>query len=162
MTSLFPFSESHALARGRADSGTIASNSIAHRGQMSARAPALPVAIALAAGITFDRVFVPPLVWEWLLTLLLVASWTILFRNQRWRWSTCVLIASIGSLGATWHHARWATVRGNDVSAYATDEPAPVRLVATLRDDPAIVPKPAEEIPSAIPQYDRSLCTLSV
>src|SRR5262249_26340904 len=130
--------------------------------ERSMRAPALPIAVALAAGIAIDRLSGIPLSIEFAIDVALVIAWGILFRSKRWRWSSVLLVAGVCSVGATWHHLRWSSLRGNDVSRFASEEPRPVRLVATIRGDPAIAPKQNDDVPSAIPQYDRSICTIAV
>ena len=124
------------------------------------RAPAVPIAVAVAAGIVTDA-FVD-LDWRiWLiLTAVACCGWLLAFLKLRTRQGVVWLLISCGALGAGWHHLHWSVVPQNHIAAFAPDSPQLVRLRGRVCDRPWVVPKKDHGTHSAIPQYDHTQCTL--
>jgi competence protein ComEC len=111
-------------------------------------------------GVAADR-FADLRIGLWLgLGILMLAAWIGLFVRRALGPGAACLLAGIACAGGAWHHLHWSAVQANDLSAYAAETPQAVRLVGTLRTQPVIVPKPESTAASAIPEYDRTLCTL--
>lgn len=124
------------------------------------RRPAVPVAVCFATGIALDRLltlaFLP-----WIAAgVLLVIGWLCQYRRGRRASAAALLLACCVCVGAARHHRHWSTVRPDDVSLFASDEPAPVRLVATLASQPTIRRRESDGLGSAWPQFDKTICTL--
>ncbi len=124
------------------------------------RAPAVPVALAFAGGILTDSLCgTSLLVWP-ILSSVALCVWLICWRRGALTVSAVCLLASAMLAGGGWHHLRWSMARVDDVNAFASSRPEPVRILGRLVEQPAIVPRRPQELPVAIPQYDRTLCTL--
>ncbi len=126
-----------------------------------ARAPAIPVAAALAGGVWADQW----LLWDvrlWLAaTLFSIGLWIALCRSGRtWTAAVCLLL-SVSTLGGAWHHWRWSVVGGDHIAGWTRDGPVPVKLRGTLSETPVIVPRKEERVATGIPQFDRTICTLN-
>lgn len=124
------------------------------------RAPAVPVVFSAVLGIAVDRACdIDVRVWLGLSVLLLVA-WLVAFLRRQLRVSAVLLLLGCAAAGAGWHHSRWSLVGCDHLAAYAREEPAPVRLVARVVDRPVLVPHKASQPYNALPQSDRTLCTI--
>lgn len=131
----------------------------------SVRAPAVPVVLATSAGVITD--FLGN--WPCSLSLLLATCWAcvwltlfLLGPGTPWirRLAVLSLLTSCGCLGAAWHHLTWSLVRSDNVLAFATDEPRPMRLVALVNSDPVVIHPEPDEFPTAIQKHPRTLMNL--
>lgn len=137
---------------------TTLSCEVAARGRWR-RAPAAPIAIAVGAGIITDR-FLGLALPLWLAGgFVALAGWYVAFRLQR-RASVVWLLALTGVAGGAWHHVSWSTVEPDHVVRYSRNSYEPVRLRGTIVNHPRIVPPAPQELPVAIPQFDRTICTV--
>ncbi|MSR56923.1 MAG: ComEC family competence protein [Planctomycetaceae bacterium] len=125
------------------------------------RAPAVPIAIAFAAGIVIDR-WIGGVLPLWLMLMpIALGGWFVFWRRAAFtRAALCLLLAALLT-GAGWHHLRWSVVRSDHVATFAGEQPRPVRVRGRLLEQPTILPPQPQEMPVAIPQLDRSLCTLA-
>lgn len=123
------------------------------------RAPAVPIAVAVAAGVAFDHCCGGD-VRIWLaLSLFLLAGW-VLASSRRFRFAGVLLLAACAAAGAGWHHLQWSAVRGDHLAGFASDIPRPVRLTGRLVDQPFLIPKKTPQFRDALPEYDRTLATI--
>ena len=108
------------------------------------RLPALPWLIAGAAGIVLDRYCVDALaVWLGLAAFFsITTAFGLSLCPQRRALGGPVLLLWL-SLAGAWHHLHWSTVAEDDLSAWATDEGAIVRLRGTIHDAPWQTVRPA-------------------
>lgn len=74
--------------------------------------------------------------------------------------SVLLLLTGIACCGAAWHHLRWSALAAADLSRFAEDVPRPARLIGIAATEPRIVRRQPGAAASAIPQYDRTLCTV--
>lgn len=100
-----------------------------------ARAPLVPVAIAVTAGLIVDRYGAIPPVFGWLVGLVaLVTWWTAHVRRAAsarvWLW------IAAGALAATHHSTHRHVFGSNDIAAFAPDVPAPARVRGNLAEEP--------------------------
>jgi len=124
------------------------------------RSPAIPVAVAFASGILIDsRWGVTLPIWLTACALFL-CGWSLWWWKRRLMLATPALIIAVAFAGAAWHHLRWSIVPPNAVHRFAEGDSRPVRLRGEIVDQPTIVPPREEELPSAIPRYDRTVTTL--
>lgn len=126
--------------------------------------PAVPVFVALAGGIALDRVTELPF-WLWIAAALFFSGvWGILWRRSpHGAWSRAGaygLLAAVSAVGGAWHHLHWSVIAADDLSVWAGDQPIPCRIQGRVLTAPYIIAKRDSEIPSAIPQRDRSVLVL--
>jgi competence protein ComEC len=124
------------------------------------RSPAVSVLIFVACGILLDARWGTALPCWLAMSALALVLWGIFFwRGAATCAAICVLAAAL-FVGAGWHHLRWSLGTPDHVAAFATDSPRPVRITGRLVDRPAVVPRQAQELPDALPRYDRTVGTL--
>ncbi|MHB1033808.1 MAG: ComEC/Rec2 family competence protein [Pirellulales bacterium] len=94
--------------------------------------PLVVTLVAVAAGITVDRLagFSAPAWWSaaaaaWL-------AWFALWRLDRQRLAAAALLLALAAAGGAWHHCRWSLFATDDVGFFARDfaEPACVEVIA--------------------------------
>jgi len=124
------------------------------------RSPAVPIAVAFAIGISIDARWGLPLPIWLVLCATFLSAWYLFWRRRNLMPSTVALIVAVLFCGAGWHHLRWSVVSADAVHRFTTEDSQPVRVLGTLVDQPAIIPPRDEELPSAIPRYDRTVTTL--
>ncbi|HWY88178.1 MAG TPA: ComEC/Rec2 family competence protein, partial [Gemmataceae bacterium] len=102
------------------------------------RAPLVPVALALTAGILLDRWLDLPLAFSALATLAAVLAW---MANPGARPALAIgyLWAACAALGAAYHHAARDGYADNDISHLATEEAQPVLLRGVVDTEPNYV-----------------------
>ncbi|MGQ0634234.1 MAG: ComEC/Rec2 family competence protein [Planctomycetaceae bacterium] len=123
------------------------------------RAPAAPVAVAVGLGILTDHLC-PLALPIWIaIGLVAFAGWYVNFRMQR-RWASACLLLAVFLAGAGWHHRHWSLASPDHVVRYAVARPAPIRILGRIVDRPHTIPPRPQELPVAIPQLDRTICTL--
>ncbi len=125
------------------------------------RAPAVPVAAAVALGIVFDANCLGGFAaWLTAATLCLMGGFAALVR-QPGRLSASLFLGAAVCLGGGWHHVRWSLTTAHEAAQYATDISQPVHLVGQLVDEPTIVPRKDRRQFPGMPEYDRTICTLA-
>lgn len=126
------------------------------------RAPLVPVALALTAGIVFDRLVSPP----WAGSLAVVGggliAWTISRLGGKGGLAQAYQLLSFVAFGAAYHHWCREVVWPNDVSYHATDEPRPVQLRGTLASEPVVAWGLPPDVLQTIRPGDTTRCTLVV
>jgi len=123
------------------------------------RAPAVPIAVAVSLGIVCDHQASLPLVVWLSVAAGALLLWGYCYRTGISQFALLWLSLACLAVGAGWHHTCWSVLPANHIAAFATTSPRLVLLRARVVDHPEIVAKP-EVVTSAIPQYDRTLCTL--
>ena len=122
------------------------------------RGPAIPVALCFAAGIVTDRWLGVPWIGWLAASLFLAVCWLVSISRGAGGRAAVALLAACVCLGGARHHQFWSVRRSDDVSAFATIKPRPVRLVGRLATQPEIRDRKVDRLRSAWPQYDRSNC----
>jgi competence protein ComEC len=124
------------------------------------RRPAIPVAVCFAVGIWMDRRFDPA--WATWLTSggLLMLAWSVCWFASRSRCACACLLLSCLCLGGARHNQYWSVAAADDISLYAAEEPQLVRLTGTIVGSPYIVARQDDNLRSAWPQYDRTICNV--
>lgn len=124
------------------------------------RSPAVPVLVVVAGGILLDAhsgIALP----HWLgLSAVALVLWGIFFWRGAVASAAVCVLAGVFFAGAGWHHLRWSLGPPDQIASFATDTPRPVRITGRLVDRPAVVPRQAQELPDALPRYDRTVGTL--
>lgn len=122
--------------------------------------PAVPVLIAVSAGIVADwSLSWNAVVWIGLATCCAM-TWIVLFLRRADRLGAAILLCACGCAGAAMHHIQWSLVEADALLSYATDQPRPVHLLATVDTAPVVIPAEQSDFPTAIPPRDRSVGTL--
>ena len=126
--------------------------------------PLLIVAVALAAGIAFDR-FGASLVahkgfgMQWLVASVSLAAWWWFLRGGRPAVSVWLLLLSIAATGGAWHELRWSQFAADEIGCFASS-PTPACVRATVVDVPEVLPAPMHSPLRAIPASVR--CSVDV
>ena len=87
----------------------------------SVRAPAVPLAIALACGITADRLLQTQPGWLWCGALGLMLVGPALYRFGKSRLSAACLLMLLMTTGALLHHSFWFARPQHDIDRVLTD-----------------------------------------
>ena len=128
--------------------------------RVRSRLPAVLLALCFSTGIAIDRWL--GLTWlAWLgACAVFTATYLLCYLLKRKRLATCFLIAACLSVGGARHHMVWSAAARNDISLFASEAAKPVRLSATIADQPYIIPKKETTLGAAWLQSDRSICTI--
>jgi len=125
-------------------------------------APLVSIAVALAAGIVCDRYLpAPPAVW-WSLAVVFLLLWLVNFRRQQPRVAALFLLLAMGCCGGGWHHVQWRMFAADDIGCFATVDPSPVCLEATLLTAPEQSYAPPPDPMEVMPRGDRSYVVLQI
>ena len=102
------------------------------------RNPAIPVLIAVATGIVWDRMRPIPLQGWWLatFTMVLVSLGCRVFKG---RFSVALLLMGCLGLGGLWHHWCWSCLAANDISRWAVDQGRIVHLTGKVVQAPLFI-----------------------
>lgn len=121
------------------------------------RAPALTLAVALAAGIVLDRLVALP-GWLWTAAALACLVAVIGARRHSAFGSAAAAVGLFVCLGGARHHQFWSLRPSDHLLQYARDEPRPVELVGELRTPVEIIPAEQDAFTPTWMRVDRSLC----
>ncbi len=138
------------MAGFAADSADVKSN----------RAPAVTVAIAVAAGLCLSRAWPGGFFGWYLAAIVCMLTWIGLYALQFGRPSTVVLLAGLMSLAAAWHDVGWTWRAPREVSRMATDEGVSVRILARVIEPAWIVSIPTDGSAPFWQAPERTLSTL--
>ncbi len=116
------------------------------------RAPLVPVALSLTAGIVLDRSFSVPIAGSLLAATAFLATWGTLTWAPLRGLNLVYLWASVGALGAAYHH--WHCQPNDALRALASEEPRPVRLRGVVDSEPAFLAAKTNEPLRAFPGID--------
>jgi competence protein ComEC len=123
------------------------------------RAPLVPVALALTAGILLDRYASLPPPVSLLAVIGCVLAW-FCSRQGSHSGLPLVYLALAGvAFGAAYHHYRRDVYADNDIAVFARDEALPVQLRGVLDEEPVRNPEPP---PSCLCSIQRDKSTMAV
>jgi hypothetical protein len=106
------------------------------------RAPLVPAALAVTAGILVDRHAALPMPVSLIAATAFIAAW-FCTRGSPHRDLPLVYLALAGvAFGAAYHHYRRDVFALDDISYHAKDEPVPVQLRGFLDEEPVHNPAP--------------------
>jgi competence protein ComEC len=102
------------------------------------RAPLIPLALAVTAGIVADRYLAINSLLALIVAVLGLAGWTAArSRPQPWLPLLCIGL-SAAALGAAYHHISRETYAEDDIGNLATAVPQPVHLRGVIEEEPHI------------------------
>ena len=101
------------------------------------RAPLVPVALALSAGMLLDRHASPPLAGSLFAAVVALAAWGAAWTGRSPGLPLVYLALAVAALGAAYHHYRRDVIPADDIGQLAGDPPRVVRLRGLLDDEPA-------------------------
>lgn len=126
-----------------------------------ARAPLVPVALAVSAGLVADRYAQLSLAAELLSAAFALAAWLV-YRTRRSGVALLWLWVAAGALAAAHHHAHRNVFAADDIGAMAPERPSPVRVRGTLDEEPARFPPPKPDPLLSIPKPETTATVLAV
>lgn len=125
------------------------------------RAPLVPVALFLTAGIVVDRHFEIPLFFSFGFTFAAWLAWFTLHRAVERGLSLLYLWAACVGLGALYHHWYLFAIPVNDVRHLATTEAKPARLRGVIHSEPTYTRGSDDEPLRFFPSADRTRFVLA-
>jgi len=126
-----------------------------------ARAPLVPVGLAVTVGLVADRYGELPLAAELLVAAGGLLAWVV-SRSRKPGPAVVWLWLAAGALAAAHHHTHRTTFAADDIAAFAPDRPTPAHLRGTLDEEPARFrpPKPDPLLP--LPKPETTVTVLAV
>jgi len=100
------------------------------------RAPLVPAALALSAGILLDRQLSLPLPGSLIAAAVCLAAWFCARTSSHPGLPLIYLALAGAAFGAAYHHFRRDSFAANDIWQFAKDEPVPVQLRGILDEEP--------------------------
>jgi competence protein ComEC len=124
------------------------------------RAPLVPVALALTAGIVLDRY--APIRLPLSLIALLVSLIAWLINRDRQGLAVIYLLAAVTFAGSAYHRAWRDLYPASDIGNFATETPEVVKVRGTIVEEPAINWQPVGDPLRSMPRGDPTVATLAV
>lgn len=125
------------------------------------RAPLVPAALAVTAGILADRVAGVPLPVSLVAMLVCLAGWAISRAGRSAGLPIAYLLGALASLGAAYHHEYRDISAADDISRLATERPKPARLRGVLVEEPFTSRRPPDPLRS-MPESNPTFAVLAV
>ncbi len=100
-----------------------------------ARAPLVPVALAVTTGLILDRYGDVPAITGWVLGVVGLVLWSV-GRARGAATSVVWLWVAVAGLGAIYHNLYRNHVEPNDISQFATEIPTPARIRGIVVEEP--------------------------
>lgn len=107
------------------------------------RAPLVPAALAVTAGLVVDRYLGVPLAWSLAAAGLSVAVWMALASTKQWL-ALAYLALAAGCVGAAYHRAYLDVYPADDIGNVADLQPRLVRLRALVVEGPEVSAQPPQ------------------
>jgi competence protein ComEC len=123
------------------------------------RAPLVPVALLVTAGIVLDRYFSVPLVFSLIAAGVCLAAWLCTSFASSNRLPLVYLALAGVAFGAGYHHFR-RDLGPDDVARLAGDEPRPVQVRGILDEEPFHVPPSGHDPLRSQDRHDRASAAL--
>jgi competence protein ComEC len=123
------------------------------------RAPLVPVALVLTAGIVLDRYFTPPPAVSLIAAGVCVAAWFCTSLGKPSRLPLVYLGLAGVAFGAAYHHFR-REIPPDDIANLAAEEPRPVQARGVLDEEPLHTPPSAHDPLRSRDRPDRSSAVL--
>jgi competence protein ComEC len=126
------------------------------------RAPLVPAALAVSAGVVLDRYAAVPLPISLLVALTAVVAVMFSGVGRRVGLPLVYLALAGTAFGAAYHHYRRDVYPPDDVGNFAPVEPRPVQVRGILDEEPLRLPAPAHDPLRSLDRQANSTTTLSV
>ena len=126
-----------------------------------ARAPLVPVAVAVGIGVVLDRYAGVPFDASLGVALFGLVAWVVASKRHPesavvWLWLTA------GALAAAHHHAHRHSFRPDDIGLFATEEALPVKVRGALAEEPARYRPPKPDPLLTLPKIETTSTVLAV
>ncbi len=108
------------------------------------RAPLVPAALALTAGILLDRRAAVPLLFSLLAAAACLIAWLCTSLGGRQRLALAYLALAGAAFGAAYHRFRHE-LAPDDIAHLATEQPRPVQVRGVLDEEPFYLPAPPQD-----------------
>jgi competence protein ComEC len=123
------------------------------------RAPLVPAALAVTAGILLDRFASVPLAGSLIAAVVFLIAWFCASLGRHGGPPLVFLALAGFALGAAYHHYRRDTYPPDDIGHHARDDPTPAQLRGTIDEEPVFSPPmPSDPLRS----LDRGASTVTV
>jgi competence protein ComEC len=111
---------------------------------------------ALAAGIVVDCVWPAPMVAWWIAAAAALLVWILAWSARRDRVASWLLLCSVATTGAAWHHAYWRLYPSDEIGRTVDEVLRPMCVEGTAMTSPRWVPAPPPTPLRTIPQGEQS------
>lgn len=126
------------------------------------RAPLVPAALALTAGIVLDRYAAIPLPVSALVFLVSLVAWLMARVKPSSGLPLIYLAVAVSALGAAYHHWQRDWFASDDIGVFASPDARPIRLRGVLLDETTIVWKRQHDPLRSIPRNETTRVPLQV
>ncbi|MBY0527850.1 MAG: ComEC/Rec2 family competence protein [Gemmataceae bacterium] len=126
------------------------------------RAPLVPIALAVTAGIVLDRYGPIPLYFSLIGAVVALAAWVIARSSRRPGLPLVYLWTAAAALGAAYHHAWRDVYPPDDIGNFVTEEPRPARLRGVLVEEPTIAWQVVNDPLRSMPRSDPTRSAVEV
>src|SRR5262249_50580671 len=109
------------------------------------RAPLVPVALALTAGIVLDRFAVVPLAASLAAALTGLAAWAASLPGRHQALPLVYLAGAVAASGAAYHHLHCHIFPDDDIARWAGPDPRPAKVRGTIIQEPAVSRRPKND-----------------
>ena len=134
--------------------------------ELAAGAPRYqPLVVVLAAacvGVVADRMAGPAVGVWWAVAAAAWVVWLGLWRRRCEGIAAAMLLLSVASTAAAWHHCRWHLFANDDLGCYARGASQPACLQAVALNGPRRLPAPDPDPMQLIPVGDRTRVEVEV
>jgi competence protein ComEC len=118
------------------------------------RAPVVPFALAVTAGIVLDRYATIPLLISLLAAVAGILTWAISFFGGKPGLAVIYLGISAAALGAGYHHGYRHVYAADDIGEFVTADATPAQLRGVLDEEPSIQWQPPQSPLQSIPRTE--------
>lgn len=126
-----------------------------------ARGPLVPVGVAVGVGLVADRYAGVPFDASMGAALACLVAWLVA-RVRRPESAVAWLWLALGALAAAHHHAHRHSFAPDDIAAFATEQPLPVKVRGRLAEEPARFRPPKPDPLLTIPKIETTSTVLAV
>ncbi|HLJ95681.1 MAG TPA: ComEC/Rec2 family competence protein [Gemmataceae bacterium] len=121
------------------------------------RAPLVPIALAVTAGITLDRTLTIPLPFSLLVAAAGILTWAVAFYSGKRGLAVVYLGLSAAALGAGYHHGYRNVYPADDIGEWVTTEARIAQVRGIVEEEPRIQHRPPPSPFQSIPRPDPGL-----
>lgn len=130
--------------------------------RLVAYAPLLPIAAAATLGLVLDRYHPIPALFSFGAAILCLIAWAICRRQKREQLALLYLWAVWAGLAAAYHHSWRHLYPGDDIGAFAHDEPTLIQVRGTIIEEPTTPVRRKDDPLVSMRRTDWSHCTIEV
>jgi competence protein ComEC len=126
------------------------------------RAPLVPVALAMTAGLTLDRFCGISLLVSFAFSFVCLAAGLVAFFGRKQGLALLYFMGCAGGLASAHHHWYREVYLADDIGAFAPEEPRAARLRGTLVEEPSLSLHPKDDPLQSFSREDPTVAVLEV